>query len=198
MGTALGRPTKYNTEIAEKFCTLLSTSDASVADICAMPDMPDRATIFRWFNTHKDFCDLYARAREIQTEHGYDEMKDIADAPLPTVAVHNLLSGEYEGEKVDAGVAMAEMQKRKLQIDVIKFKLVKLQPKRFGDNRNVAVDVKVQHQVTPDQFQKLLATAAAAPQIEDAEVLDDEAQGLLDIPDTTDEPEDEDDDMSYL
>lgn len=168
MDTRIGRPTKYTDEIGLRICELISTSDITMGDISAMPDMPDRSTIFRWLQTHTDFRDLYVRAREMQTELGYDKMEEIAEAPLPTMDIKDD-EGNVIGEAIDAGAAMAEIQRRKLQIDVIKFKLVKLQPKRFGDNKNMNVDVKVKHQLSAEQFAKLLDTAAKADDVEDIE-----------------------------
>lgn len=187
----VGRPTDYTKEAAVAFCDALCTSDESVALICKREGMPDRSTIYRWLNKQAEFRDLYMRARELQTEFGYDRMQAIADAPL----THN---GRAEDDPDDPGkpitgpAAMAEVQRRKLLVDIEKFKLVKLQPKRFGDKSTVDVDVKVNHSVTAEQFQQLLQVAAAAPAIEDAEVLDedDEVQQqvlLLEAP--ADEPE---------
>jgi hypothetical protein len=150
----------------------------SITKLCDLDGMPDRSTLFRWLAKHSDFRDLYVRAREFQTELGYDDMAALADAPF----THNgdiPVSEGGTGIPLDAGMAMAEMQRRKLQIDIIKFKLVKLQAKRFGENRNVDVNVKITKQVSPEQFEELLGAAKSAPKmidegIDDAEVLNDD------------------------
>ena len=40
----------------------------SLRKICKAPGMPNRATVHRWLLSDTDFCDQYARAREIQAE----------------------------------------------------------------------------------------------------------------------------------
>lgn len=160
-----GRPTTYSYETAERICVELSTSDATLAEVCGKEGMPNRATVFRWLAKYPEFRDLYAHAREFQTETLYDDMADIADAPFDESPVLDS-EGEVVGYKVEAGVAMAEIQRRKLRIDVIKFKLVKLQAKRFGDRSTMDVNVDVKHKLSREQFDKLLATAAAPVQIQ--------------------------------
>lgn len=184
----LGRPTAYSIEIAEQICAEIASRVCTMADVCTAEGMPDRATVFRWMAKHPDFRNLYERARELQSEIGYDDMAEIAGAPLPEVEVFDL-SGKSLGHKVDAGVSMAEMQRRKLQIDIIKFKLVKLQPKRFGDNKNIDLNVNHSHKISSEQFTQLLATAAAPPQIAAPE--DDE-------PEYTEFTETEDDDIAGM
>lgn len=167
-----GRPTDYSLELAERICQVLCASDATVTDVCAPADMPNRSTVFRWLAKYPEFRDLYVRAREFQSELLYDDMAEIANAPFEEVPVFDLL-GNQLGVKVDAGAAMAEMQRRKLQIDVIKFKLVKLQARRFGDNRSMDLNVKVNHNVSSEQYKQLLETAKAAPRIEAPEAYTD-------------------------
>ena len=45
--------------------------------------MPDKATVFRWLSAerHKDFCNQYIRARDIQADVLFDEIHQIADTP---------------------------------------------------------------------------------------------------------------------
>lgn len=160
MSKALGRPTKYSLELCESICERLSTTKRGLEDICTDADMPGKSTVWRWIGKYPDFWEMYARARKFQTEIMFDEMRQIACSPL---------IDEY-GEPLSAGMAMAVVQQRKLIIDTIKFMLSKLQPDRFGDNRNMNVDVKVNHSVSKEQFQKLLDAAIAPIQIEDAEI----------------------------
>lgn len=161
----MARPTDYSIELGDKICLMLSSSKATINTVADSPGMPDRSTIFRWLAKYPEFRDRYVLAREFQTELLFDDMAEISDAPFEEVPVLDLL-GNHVGMKVDAGAAMAEMQRRKLQIDVIKFKLVKLQARRFGDNRNVDLNVKVNHAVSREQFMALLTAAKTAPKIE--------------------------------
>lgn len=172
----MGRPTKYNKEIADAIIGDLATCTDSFGIICERAGICE-ATGMNWLNSYPDFLERYVGARGMQSEFGYDEMRDIADAPLPTSPMYHPETGEYLGEKVDAGVAMAEINKRKLQIDVIKFKLVKLQPKRFGERSSVDIDIKVRKVVSDEQMQLLRGDliktiTAPKPDFEDAEEVD--------------------------
>jgi hypothetical protein len=158
MSAKMGRPTKYTAELADRICSALTTSRRGLEDLCNDPDMdlPPSSTVWAWLARHQDFQEKYLRARECQTEMLYDEMSRIASAPI----------------SVEPEYAMAEMQRRRLAVDIMKFKLVKLQPKRFGERKDVDVNVKVSHAVSPEQFQQLLQAAAGElppEQFEDAE-----------------------------
>jgi hypothetical protein len=161
MSKALGRPSLYTPELADSILLELATTTKGYAQICEEQGI-SKATGWNWLNTNADFLDKYTQARKVQTELGFDEMKEIADAPLPEQMLYDK-SGASLGIGVDPMVAMAEMQRRKLQIDTRKFGLMKLQPKRFGENRSLDVDVKITKHVSDEQFQKLMAAAVAPP-----------------------------------
>lgn len=168
MNGKTGRPTGYTIEIAEAICEALSSTRRSLNAICAEGDMPEVRTVWRWLSKHPEFWDMYTKARDFQTELMYDDMEDIITAPLV----------DAWGSPLDGPMAMAEVQRRKLAVDTMKFKLAKLQPKRFGENKNIALDVKVSKQLTPGEFAQLLDAAKAIPSIEqpvediDHEVID--------------------------
>lgn len=173
MEKALGRPTGYTYQLAQQICERLSTTDRGLQDICGDNDMPGKSTVWRWLSQYPEFWEMYTRAREFQTEIMYDEMERIALEPLPETDVFDLL-GNNVGSAVNGSVAMAEVQRRKLIIDVIKFKLAKLQPKRFGDNKNMSIDVKVRHSVSTEQFNKIFHEAGKALLAEPTEDIDHE------------------------
>ena len=169
MANAIGRPTTYTLAIAEKLCERLATSNKGLKTVCKEEGMPHHSTVYRWVYKYPDFCDTYARARQFQTETYFDDLIGISAAPLV----------DDDGNALSAGMAMAVIQQRKLITDNMKFNLMKLQPKRFGENKNVNVDVKVNHKLSPEEFQKLLEVAAApvqrieAPQYDDADIIQD-------------------------
>src|SRR5262249_58979896 len=63
----IGRPTKYSTEWAARFCELLAQGQ-SVRQICLQPGQPDKSQVYRWLDENDDFRDQYARAREEQAD----------------------------------------------------------------------------------------------------------------------------------
>lgn len=60
---AAGRPTDYNSDIAEKICAWLS-GGKSLRAFCRQPGTPDAATVCRWIVRHEEFRKQYAQARE--------------------------------------------------------------------------------------------------------------------------------------
>jgi len=164
MGTTIGRPTKYTPELADLICERLSTTNRGLQNICDDPDMPGKTAVWRWLSQYPDFREKYVRAREYQTELLYDDLNNVATAPLV----------DPWGNPMDGGNAMAEVQRRKLVCDNIKFILAKLQPKRFGDNRNMTVDVNVRKQITPEEFLQLRQELAKKNLMPPAEDIDHE------------------------
>ena len=108
-----GRPTDYNNVIADMICNRITNGD-SLHKICQMPGSPDPATIFRWLGKYPDFSDLYARAREEQSETLVDQILYIADTcDDPRIAA--------------------------VRIDARKWIASKLKPKKYGDIRQLDV-----------------------------------------------------------
>jgi hypothetical protein len=58
-----GRPSKYNTEVADKICELLSEGTPLRA-ICRLDGMPDWRTVYEWIERDEAFSGRIARARE--------------------------------------------------------------------------------------------------------------------------------------
>lgn len=183
----LGRPTDYSPELGKRICEALATSTNGLEAVCKPDDLPAPSTVYRWLIRYPDFKEDYVRAREAQTEAMYDEIRQITDAPLV----------DDNGFPLSGPAAMAEVNKRKLQIDAIKFALTKLQSKRFGERRDVDVNMKVQHQVSAEQFTQLLSAAKSAVVIEaNAEEAEYEELPALPSPASDfDTLEDEDDDL---
>jgi hypothetical protein len=78
----VGRPTKYTKELGEEICRLMVEEDGykgTLRGICAREDMPCRWTVCRWLADHKDFSDLYSRARDAAVEIELSDIVSIAD-----------------------------------------------------------------------------------------------------------------------
>jgi hypothetical protein len=71
------RPTEYTEEIGNTICGRL-VDDESLRSICAEPGMPAVATVASWISNHREFRDMYARAREFQADCIADETMDLA------------------------------------------------------------------------------------------------------------------------
>src|SRR6185312_6234426 len=128
-----GRPSDYSELIADSICQEIS-SGRSLIQICTDPDFPHRSTVFRWLESHEEFRDKYARAREQQAEFYASEIVALADTPVEARRVVIKPDGTEEitiGDAVD---------RTRLQIDARKWYASKLAPKKYGD--------KLQQEVT--------------------------------------------------
>ena len=74
----------YDPELAAAFCAAVAEGDKSIRAICKLPDMPSKATVFRWLADNEEFRKLYELARDEQAETHVDEVVEIADAAKAT------------------------------------------------------------------------------------------------------------------
>jgi hypothetical protein len=117
---ARGRPSTYTSEIANKICAQLSDG-RSLRSICKYEDMPSQRAVYGWLSKRDEFVQQYARAREVQADLLFDEILDIAD-----------------GAKDDP----IDIQRARLQIDVRKWMVGKLAPKKYGEKVTQAITGK--------------------------------------------------------
>jgi hypothetical protein len=111
----IGRPSLMTPEMAEAICEQVMLG-SSVQEISADPRFPGEATIYRWLQNDPIFREMYACAREAQADRHFDVAWAIAR---------------------DATVENAHVAR--LQVDTIKWRAGKLAPRKYGDNRQVAV-----------------------------------------------------------
>jgi hypothetical protein len=103
-----GRPTDYTPELASIICERLSEEEGGLVEVCKAEDMPARSSVYLWLSQHKEFSDMYARARE----------------DLGVVVAHRGVK-----EAIDA----KDAQLGRLQFDARKWLASKLAVKQFGD-----------------------------------------------------------------
>jgi len=116
-----GRPSRYSDETAAEICDRLAAGE-SLNAICRDEHMPHERTIRRWaIEDHEGFSPRYACARELQAEHLFDEIVDIADR----------VANEREAAIVNAA---------RLAIDARKWVASKMLPKKYGDRLDVQQD----------------------------------------------------------
>lgn len=113
----IGRPSKFSQDLAEKICEQIAHGK-SLRAICAEDDMPSATTVFKWLNENQDFSEQYARARDRQADHYFEEIVEIADS--------------VEAES-------AAVAKARLQVDARKWTLSKLAPKKYGEKTELDV-----------------------------------------------------------
>jgi hypothetical protein len=70
-----GRPTVYTAEIGEKIFGRLYRE--GIRSVWADPDMPDKATVYRWLREHKEFRKVYAFACTCRADDLCDDIYEI-------------------------------------------------------------------------------------------------------------------------
>ena len=110
-----GRPSDYLVEVADDICSLLASGE-SLNSICKKTGFPNRSTVYRWLREHDEFRNNYARASDDRADGIFEEMIEIADT-------------------VDEDAAA--IAKARLQIDVRKWILGKMNPKKYSDKQSI-------------------------------------------------------------
>jgi len=124
--SVMGRPTIYSDELVDCICDELMVG-RSLRKICEDETMPHISTVMRWIAERDDFCEQYARARQVQAEYLLDELIDIADDS----------SNDYEIVDGQERLNQEHIQRAKLRIDTRKWNIEKLAPKKYGVKQQV-------------------------------------------------------------
>ncbi len=103
----------FSQEVFDRICERIADGD-SLRAICQDSDMPARVNVIRWLEKDEALRNQYARARELQADHEFDEIKAIAD----------LADAE-------------DVQVARLRIDARRWRASKLRPKVYGDKIEV-------------------------------------------------------------
>ncbi len=134
-----GRPTLYSLEIALEICDRIADGE-SLVQICSDAKMPKKTAVYEWLLRHKEFAEIYARAREDQADTLADEIHAISDE-LPQQIVDDKGKTRYDS---------AYVQWQKNRVDARKWVAAKLKPKKYsdriahvGDNESDAININV-------------------------------------------------------
>jgi hypothetical protein len=95
--------------------------------------MPKVSTVYRWLLKEKEFCDMYARAREDQSDTLADQIMDIGDE-VPMMVITD------EDGKVTKRMDPAGINRNRLRVDARKWVAAKLKPRKYGDRQILAGD----------------------------------------------------------
>ncbi len=137
-----GRPTLYSEALADEICELIMQGKA-LPDVAKAVHV-DKTTILRWVEKHPDFCNRYARAREVQADVLAEEIIAIADDP----ATEEI----QDGDETRTVISSSAVQRNRLRVDARKWYASKLAPKKYGDKLDTTVTGPdggaVQHSVT--------------------------------------------------
>jgi len=118
-----GRPTLYSLKIALEICDRIADGE-SLVKICSDPKMPKKTAVYEWLLRHKEFADIYARAREDQADTLADEIHAIADELPQQIVDEKGKTSRYDS---------AYVQWQKNRVDARKWVAAKLKPKKYSD-----------------------------------------------------------------
>lgn len=166
--TRTGRPSKYSQEIVEDICFRLANGEP-LTRICRDDWMPHYSTVMRWLGSgdHPDFCDMYARAREVQADYLADQIVEIADDtrrlmvaqlmpdPNDPRGVLQVVRDEAGNPAVIAD-ARALCQAAKEQIDARKWIAAKLKPRKYSEKHFAEVETSAKVALSDDERAKLV------------------------------------------
>jgi hypothetical protein len=124
-----GRPKgdAYNQAVADEIVERLSKGE-TLTSICKSKHMPDRTTVWDWEERHPEFDQRLRAARLKQADSLFDQLQDIADAPVPRTNRHAI-------------------SQRHQQIDVRKFRVARLNRALYGDASQVKLSGDAQQPV---------------------------------------------------
>lgn len=130
----VGRPTLYSKALVERICNLIAQGQ-HLHNICEMEGFPTAAIVHMWLvdGQHKEFFELYQRAREVKAGRLFDETLDIAD--------------DEDGDIIEGlngpMANPAHVNRDKLRIHARHVIAARLAPKLYGEQSQVGVQVNM-------------------------------------------------------
>ena len=107
-------------EAKDRFLDLVA-SGMSARTACKEEGMPNFTTVWRWMKGDDDFRNKYQVAMELRSQRIDDDIDDV---------INDMRDGS-----IDA-------QSARVVIDTYKWRMAKLYPKFYGDNKNIQVEHK--------------------------------------------------------
>lgn len=140
-----GKGTTYTRALGEKLCARVAEGEtmAAVARELGIP----RARIVSWTRRYKAFGEAYKEACELRMLALEDKLTEICDE-----ATAAALDTECGRERINAC---------KLKADIVKWQLMKLMPKRYGDRTQMEVTGKDGAELIPKRTKEEMAEFAA-------------------------------------
>jgi hypothetical protein len=118
----MARPSEFTQEIADRIIDRISEGEM-LTKICQEEGMPPRKTVYTWMAARPAFKDAYARARE--------EWAEFYEEKVLSIAFDD--KGDFFVEDGKAVADHARVQRARLQVDTLKWFMMKWAPRRYGD-----------------------------------------------------------------
>jgi len=113
------------TQIAERLA-----EGESLLRICDDDSMPDYSAITKAVIRDPELYEIYRQGRVLQAEYYADRINNLAESPLP--------SKDEKGNPVDGRWLGAEIQRRKLEVETLKWTFARTQPYGLRDKKEDA------------------------------------------------------------
>ncbi len=117
---------KMTLEMMHKICDRLSQGE-SLLQICKDKAYPNYSNVTRAVQRDQELWELYRKGRALQAEFLADKINDLATSELPTV--------DKNGQPFDSRYVNAEVQRRRLEIDTLKWTLGRIAPYGIRDKK---------------------------------------------------------------
>jgi hypothetical protein len=112
-------------EVAERLA-----KGESLLRICDEEGMPEYHAITRAVIREPELYEIYRQGRVLQAEYYSDRINTLAESPLP--------KAHEDGTPCDARWLGAEIQRRKLEVETLKWTFARLQPHGIRDRKEDA------------------------------------------------------------
>ena len=127
-----GRPEAYCQAIGDYICREI-TKGRTLTSICKEDKMPTIPTVYSWLsvlnkNYKPDFFKSYSLAKEIQMDVMADQLCEIADD-----AINDYMEKMRKDGTVEEVFNAEHVQRSRLRVDVRKWLMSKVAPKKYGD-----------------------------------------------------------------
>lgn len=133
----VGRPSKWNENLANKICLKISTSNKSLRTICKEVNI-DVAVVLKYLNQDEKFLAQYTRAKEEQADFLAEEMLEIADdSSNDTTKIYDKAGNEIEVENREW------VNRSRLRVETRKWIASKLKPKKYSDKIEIAGNLEI-------------------------------------------------------
>ncbi len=152
----MARASTYTEQIAEQICEMLA-SGLSLRAICQEPQFPPESTVRLWVikDEGPGFAAQYARARDIGLDCLNDRLLEIAETPIVAQKTVQKPDGGIEITTGDA------VDRSRLAVDAMKWRLSKMAPKKYGDRLEIAGDKENPLEINVGSIELLKARIAS-------------------------------------
>jgi len=118
----MARPSDFTQAVADKILDRISEGEM-LTKICSEEGMPPRKTVYTWMAARPAFKDAYARASE--------EWAEFYEEKVLAIAFDD--GGDFFIENGKAVADHARVQRARLQVDTLKWFMMKWAPRKYGD-----------------------------------------------------------------